>query len=124
MKLKEFLNKFKSQKEELSPRMYVLVRSDLKPGLQAAQACHAASYLSAADPLVLYQHPTTIVLGVSDEKELIEQAKAAGYYSTSRGFMFREPDLGMEATAYACFSNGGEFKDLSLALSDNLASLV
>lgn len=98
--------------------MYVLVRGDLPPGLQAAQACHAASYLSAADPLVLYQHPTTIVLGVADEEELMHNVRQAGFYSQGRGFLFKEPDLNSEATAYACFSNGGEFKDLSLALSD------
>lgn len=96
--------------------MYVLVRSDLIPGLQMAQACHAASYLSANNPLKLYQHPTTIVLGVPDEKTLLK-------YSNYEGFLFREPDLDYEATAFAMWSEESLFQELSLALKE-LAPLV
>lgn len=107
----KFFDRFKRNKVVyLEPKMYVLVRSDLVPGLQLAQACHAASYLSASNPLALYQHPTTIVLGVSNEEELLN-------YASSEGFLFREPDLDGAATAYACYSQGYEFANLNLALS-------
>lgn len=99
------------------PRMYVLVRSDLPPGLQMAQAIHAASYLAADNRLALYQHPTVTVLNVEDEEALLsESAKAKVAPGSPEGFMFREPDLDGEATAFACYSRGSEWKHLGLAL--------
>lgn len=111
--MKFFKRFIKSKQQSIitEPRMYVLVRSDLAPGLQMAQACHAASYLSAQDALKLYQHPTTIVLGVPNERELL-------LYAGSEGFLFREPDLNYEATAYAIFSETTKFSELPLALSN------
>jgi hypothetical protein len=93
-----------------NPAMYVLVRSDLGPGYQIAQAGHAIAYLSAEDALRLYQHPTMIVLNVKDEAELLS-------YANTQGFLFREPDLDEQATAFAVYSTGEEFSQLPLALS-------
>lgn len=99
--------------------MYVLVRADLAPGLQMAQACHAASYLSAANPLALYQHPTTTVLAVDDELELRYWASLHRHkVGDPAGFMFYEPDLDGEPTAFACYSVGEEFRYLPLALGE------
>lgn len=90
--------------------MYVLVRNDLPIGLQTAQAVHAAAYLAAEGRLKLYQHPTVTVLSVSSEKQLMYYWRA----TEGEGFLFREPDLDDEATAFACYSVGTEFAQLSL----------
>lgn len=100
------------------PRLYVLVRADLPPGYQMAQACHAVSYLAADNRLALYQHPVISVLNVRDEDELLSESRKAMIEPGSpEGFMFREPDLGGEATAFACYSRGKEWAHLKLALS-------
>lgn len=101
-------------------RMYILVRADLPAGLQAAQACHAASYLAASDPLALYQHPTTIVLAVDNLDELqLHKERHIGKKGAPEGFLFREPDLGGEATAFACYTEGYEYDHLPLALKES-----
>lgn len=106
------------------PRMYVIVRDDLVPpgapegrypGYQAAQAAHAATYLAAESKLSLYQHPTITILNVPNEDIL---HKTAAMYQHTPGdpelFMFHEPDLNNEATAFACYSVGREFAGLPL----------
>lgn len=99
------------------PKMYVLVRSDLLPGLQMAQAIHAASYLASSDNIALFQHPTVVVLNVRDEKHLIEMAgRHVRLPATPAQIVFTEPDLGGAATAMACYSTGEEFRGLPLAL--------
>lgn len=111
--------KFFKKKEEVplvDPRMYVLVRADLPHGLQCAQACHAASYLAANNPLMLYQHPTTIVLNVDSEVELDTYAVKTG----RKGFMFKEPDLNYQSTAYAFYSEVEMFKELPLAMKEEM----
>lgn len=101
------------------PRLYVLVRADLPPGYQMAQACHAVSYLAADNRLALYQHPVITVLNVCDEGELLSESRKAMIESGSpEGFMFREPDLNGEATAFACYSRGSEWSHLKLALGE------
>ncbi len=101
------------------PRMYILVRADLPAGLQAAQACHAASYLAASDPLALYQHPTTIVLAVEDEDDLyLNIGRHVRQPWDPEGRVFREPDLGGQATAFACYTDGREYDHLPLALKE------
>lgn len=87
--------------------MYVLVRADLAPGAQLAQAVHAAIGLAQGhDDLP----DTVVVLSVADESSLITQAG-----TVSGGELFREPDLGNEATAYAVVSDGATFSALCLA---------
>lgn len=106
------------------PRLYVVVRADLVPpgapdgrypGYQAAQAAHAATYLAAESKLSLYQHPTITILNVPNEDIL---HKTAAMHQHAQGdpelFMFREPDLNNEATAFACYSVGREFAGLPL----------
>lgn len=96
--------------------MYVLVRADLVPGRQLAQAVHAAIGLaergspagggSPVDSVGLPE--TVVVLAVPDEAALIERA--------GDGYLFHEPDLAGQATAYAAVSDGASFSDLRLAL--------
>lgn len=90
--------------------MYVLVRQDLPVGLQMAQAVHAAVGLAAEDPTLLQDYPTVRVLAVADEAELV--AKAHQLDCEQPWFMFAEPDLNDEMTAFAAISNGDQWGDL------------
>jgi peptidyl-tRNA hydrolase len=86
------------------PRLYIAVRQDLSPGLQAAQAVHAAFHFYHDHPdLVrpwLIQSNFLVIVGVPDEDallDLISEASARGITRTA----VREPDLDNEATAVA-----------------------
>ena len=80
--------------------MYVLVRNDLSTAQQAVQACHAAiessrKYLKPTD-----EHPSVILCSIKSENKLLsysEKFKADGVDHV----VFREPDIGNQATALA-----------------------
>lgn len=78
-------------------RLYVVVREDLPPGLQMAQACHAAfEYgLHGSDDV----GDNIVVLHASAERlrQLVEEAAKRGLSYQD----FHEPDLGGELTACA-----------------------
>lgn len=101
-------------------RLYVVVRSDLEPGAQLAQSCHALSSFAHQYPAL---HATwqegeqnLVVLSIAGETalgELLRSATAAGV----RCSPFHEPDFGNELTAVAF--DGGVAKlvsSLGLAL--------
>lgn len=96
-------------------RLYVVVRDDLSPGLQMAQACHAAfSYGSFGSEDV---GDNLVALNASPARlrELEAQAVALGLSHES----FREPDLGNELTALALTDRARALvSDLPLALRD------
>lgn len=103
----------------------MLVRADLAPGCQLAQAVHAAIGLAqdpvpvaggdsvgTGPPTVSAELPVTVVvLAVPDEASLISWSSVG-----DGGHLFREPDLGGQATAFAVVSDGVLFSDLRLAL--------
>lgn len=91
-------------------RLYVLVRGDLSPGYQAAQAIHAAVDEALERPEMVRLYPTVVVLNVESEAKLYEYATLHGMTA------FHEPDLEGEMTAAATFSSGEEFAELPLAL--------
>jgi hypothetical protein len=78
----------------------VLLRRDLAHPQQVVQACHAAieaarTFLSPSD-----QHPSVIVCGVRDERQLwgcLDRLRAAGIHCCA----VREPDLHDQLTAVA-----------------------
>ena len=83
-------------------KLFVIVRADLPAGLQVAQACHALRQFVA-------EHPETdrawfegsnnlVVLQVPSEGALLALAERAHGVPAS---VFREPDLGDQATAIA-----------------------
>lgn len=85
-------------------KMFVVVRTDLQPGLQAAQACHALREMAAEHPeLDAEWHETSktlVLLGVpriSDLEGLIATAELHGV-PVARNY---EPDCGDELTAVA-----------------------
>lgn len=92
-------------------RLYVIVRADLPVGYQMAQACHAAAAIGADQPENLRRYPTIVILDVTDEQML----KAVLHGTNASAVPFFEPDLGGEMTAFAVFSAGREFGDLTLA---------
>lgn len=102
------------------------MRSDLRPGLQMAQAIHAAVEHALRFPEQMKRTPNTIVLAVADERELLEWAdRLAGWCGPDAHIegtpwtLFHEPDLEGHPdgwhTALACFSDGAPFASLPLA---------
>src|SRR6478752_2617779 len=86
-------------------KLYIVVRADLPPGLQLAQAVHAAfQFQGDRRRLVrkwLEESNYLVCLSVPDEESLLELAAEA---CLGRGIpltLVREPDLGDEATALA-----------------------
>lgn len=80
--------------------MYVLVRNDLSKAQQAVQSAHAAiessrNYLTSGD-----EHPSVIICSVKSEQKLLmcaDEFKEKGIDFQ----IFREPDIGNQATALA-----------------------
>lgn len=108
----------------MTSRLYVVTRSDLSPGQQAVQACHAALLLAggtAAD----FGNSTLVLLTVPDENGLLALAsRIERHCALPRGWnlelaIFREPDLGGQATALATSEEdaGRLLRDLPLALT-------
>jgi peptidyl-tRNA hydrolase len=85
-------------------KLYVIVRNDIRPGLQIAQSCHALRLFSAEHPEVDQAWYTgsnnLVVLQVANKEALVKLA----YDLTCKGAnvsIFREPDLHDEPTALA-----------------------
>jgi peptidyl-tRNA hydrolase len=85
-------------------RLYLVVRSDLSPGQQAVQACHALRGFveehPEADREWFKESNTLVLLAVPNERSLRDlgaKAMRAGIPFTE----FREPDIGNEVTATA-----------------------
>ena len=72
-----------------------------------AQAVHAAVEYALANPATAASTPNTVVLSVPSEDALVGLAED--------GILFREPDLGDQATAYAEVTTGERFSSLPLA---------
>jgi hypothetical protein len=103
-------------------KLYVVVRSDLSPGQQAVQACHAALALAESGVAV---PDTLVLLAVPDEPALLQLAdRIALGCALPCGYrlqleVFCEPDLGGQATALATDEEAARplLRDLPLALT-------
>lgn len=93
-------------------RLYVLVREDLAPSYAAVQAGHGAAQYMVEYPGV-WQNQTLIYLRVRDEKQLLAWRDKLIIKGIPYA-LFREPDIGNEATSLAAASDGKLFKDLPL----------
>lgn len=89
--------------------MYLLVRGDLSPGAQLAQAIHAAVEYTLEHRDHVSRTPTVVVLHVDDEDELLAYADLCPGH-----VLFHEPDLPGH-TALAVISDGAVFSRLRLA---------
>lgn len=80
-------------------KLYIIVRNDLRSGLQCAQACHAQYEFSKRYPELMETWAgNLVVLQVQDERAL---QRLAGALSDFCLVGFQEPDLGGETTAFA-----------------------
>ena len=107
-----------------SNKLYIIVRSDIPPGLQLAQSCHAAfafatEHASLTNDWMLNSNYIAI-LNVANEYELnnlIERAINSGIKFS----VFKEPDIGNQITAIT-FEPGIKSKklcaNLKLALKE------
>lgn len=101
-------------------KLFILVRADLEPGLQMAQAIHAAIQWVIEDPdlssIWHKQSNNVVVKHVADEAALLELAdKAEGRRCVVE--RFQEPDLAHAVTAVAVVGTGANalLRELPLA---------
>lgn len=78
-------------------RLYVIVRTDIPPGLQVAQACHATREFTLRHPDVDVGE-NLVVLEVPSEQDL-QAITERCFFCASTPFF--EPDLGGQMTAVA-----------------------
>lgn len=86
-------------------KIYVVVRDDLDPGDQLAQAVHAAFAYGHADPhgvdAWIHGANNVVVLAVRTEQELADLAARIHKDTDALHVEIREPDLADELTAIA-----------------------
>lgn len=90
----------------MSPaKLYIAVRADLPPGLQAAQAVHASFQFFDEWPCRvrhwLRKSNFLVIVAVPDEEALLALAAEARLGRDLETTLVREPDMGGEATALA-----------------------
>jgi peptidyl-tRNA hydrolase len=105
-------------------KVYIVTRRDLRPGLQAAQACHAVTDLILTYPEEAQKWREDsnflIVLSVENEQELCELAIELAR-TNMHWCKFREPDMNNELTALAVLPDKYSekfFRNLPLALRE------
>ena len=96
-------------------KTYVVVRNDIRPGLQIAQACHAAIEFTQQHGVL---SDNLVVLQVENEAELRNLVHLLYADEPHRRLTrFREPDLGDQMTAIALDGSAGPIlSGLKLAL--------
>lgn len=95
-------------------KLYVVVRSDLSHGQQAVQACHAIRAFTQEHPED--RSDTIVLLAVPDEDSLCSVFRDAERLGADVE-IFREPDIGDQATAVAISCEGRRScRSLPLAL--------
>jgi len=105
-------------------KMYVVVRSDLPPGLRAAQAAHAVAEACLRLHAATHWHDDPegnylIILEVPNQEALLDSFAMVKSWGVPRE-LFREPDLRYDATAFAALPRVGQnhiFSHLPLAYS-------
>lgn len=85
-------------------KLYIVVRGDLKPGLQVAQSCHALRLFSEEHPEEdrrWYDDSNNLVVLQVPSKECLAELAYNAQKSGVRLSCFKEPDLQNELTAVA-----------------------
>lgn len=107
-----------------SQKLYIIVRNDLEPGLQAAQATHAITDLIFKYPEEAAQWREksnyVVILSTKDEKSLHKLAQKLKK-AKAKLALFLEPDINMEATALAVLPGDSTWRllaKLPLALKE------
>lgn len=102
-------------------RLYVVTRSDLAPGAQLAQSCHAVSAFAAAFPdehKAWHEHgQNLVVVAVTDEQKLGGLLDSIEDVLDIECAAFFEPDFGNALTAFAVSGEASKLlSSLPLAL--------
>lgn len=86
----------------LNDRLYIAVRADLPPGLQMAQAVHAAFQFSDSHSDVMHRWMSDsnylVIVSVPSEDALLDLITSAAHKGIGHTAV-REPDIGDEVTA-------------------------
>lgn len=92
-------------------KLFIVIRGDIAPGLQAAQACHALQAMNDQHPETIADWEGNLVVlsapGARELSEIICGLQRARYKLST----FCEPDLGGELTAAAI--TGDAWRQLS-----------
>lgn len=103
-------------------KLYVIVRSDLPPGAQCAQACHALRAFVAAHPGIdkeWYEESNNLVVLQIPDLDALLALRDRMVESGVPGALFHEPDFNDEATALAVAPAGERLvSSLPLALRE------
>ena len=87
---------------KMGDKLYVIVRNDISPGRQIAQACHGMRQFYEEHPLIdkewFVKSNYIVVLNAKDEMHLFETMEEAVKKNVSFS-AFKEPDLNDEVTA-------------------------
>jgi hypothetical protein len=102
-------------------KLYVIVRNDLRPGLQLAQGIHAARQFQADYPTLdqdWHDNSNNIVVLQEPDEAALTEIVAKLVLRDVRVSIFREPDLGDEVTAVAAYGYNAQqiLSDRPLAL--------
>jgi peptidyl-tRNA hydrolase len=105
-------------------KLYVIVRNDLRPGMQIAQACHAMRAFVEAHPEAERSwHDASnnlVVLQVPDEQHLVDLGAMLAAHGVPR-VAFCEPDLEGAMTALAAGPSARRYVcRLPLALAETV----
>lgn len=105
------------------PRLYVILRGDLPPGLQLAQTGHVARKFTRRFPEIpALEDENLIVLAEKDERALLDRYLLLRWEAPLASIEeFHEPDLAGTLTALAV--HGGSSPETSLHLRKLLSKL-
>ncbi len=109
-------------------RLFLVVRADIPPGLQASQLVHASCEFAFERPSEYAQwfkeSKNVVLLQVPDEPTLIELWQRVKSFGLEASAGFREPDLSDELTAVAFGDEAQRYlSSLPLALRDYAVQL-
>lgn len=83
-------------------KLYIIVRNDLSPGSQIAQACHSIIGFQLKFPNIIktweYESNTIVILQIENLEKLMNLLNSA-HYENIKCFGFYEPDMNDELTA-------------------------
>jgi len=92
-------------------KLYVIIRNDLEPGLQAAQACHALRLFVEEHRLEeneWYRFSNNIVVLQIPSKEALMELAYKATCDDIPVSIFKEPDVDDEPTAIAILGRGAK----------------
>lgn len=106
-------------------RLYVLTRKDLGLPYQAVQGAHAVAQFCLDHPKSEWKNGYLIFLEVEDMNNLfwwwnrfLDTNDTKPRHKRVPISAFQEPDLNMDVTALAVYTNGSKFKNLPLMGND------